>query len=586
MMFYLLEAATANATATPPASVPLWQTLAGAIGLSVIISGVIAGIIGAYYQPVILGYVRRWRLRQDLYRDLANLYESAKSHIKDEEYLSKSEYIDPSIVHKGSQQFPVNSSIQQSRKNHQISRRALKRKLAVLEDLITVLKNQTETTLYNKFQTNQDNLQLFYQLCDCLELRSVYANFLDSSINAPDLQPGAEVPTTPLLTEDEARRLYNAERRFDLLKLTCILLEDDEDEGVLDAKLLNRIRGWALRGEAIEASGLINKRHRWCARCDKLVMPRRPSASGSFVRYYGGKLLGYYSPLFRVKGLRTVAHYYVPLLHIGTVGAVLTRERCKCWTRLPPIDHTLDEVCTSLEKDAMLDTKALTKVGQLCELTDDEESLKTAIPILGRALGSNDNDIKLAALECVGKNDSKFRRSDDPSYTNVLATLSSMFADPKEAPNVRAKIVWIAGEVDKGRKIVDRTLLSVLNNVHQDIEVRKSAAEALGKIGNEGAVVPLAKIMKDNHVDKGLRLSALQALGAIGSSKAIPDLIYLLNDKAQASVCRATVARILGNVGDQTAVIPLSRAINDEKRDVQDSARAALALINPGVWAT
>ncbi|MBE8971124.1 HEAT repeat domain-containing protein, partial [Nostocales cyanobacterium LEGE 12452] len=64
---------------------------------------------------------------------------------------------------------------------------------------------------------------------------------------------------------------------------------------------------------------------------------------------------------------------------------------------------------------------------------------------------------------------------------------------------------------------------------HEDDSVRWSAAEALGKIGNQEAVSALIKALQ--HEDDIVRWSAAEALGKIGTQEAVSALIKALQDE-------------------------------------------------------
>jgi hypothetical protein len=62
-------------------------------------------------------------------------------------------------------------------------------------------------------------------------------------------------------------------------------------------------------------------------------------------------------------------------------------------------------------------------------------------------------------------------------------------------------------------------------------EVRRAAAEALGKLGDPQAVPPLIKALGDS--DRDVRFAAAWALGKLGDPQAIPALIQALGDRSE-----------------------------------------------------
>jgi tetratricopeptide (TPR) repeat protein len=105
---------------------------------------------------------------------------------------------------------------------------------------------------------------------------------------------------------------------------------------------------------------------------------------------------------------------------------------------------------------------------------------------------------------------------------------------------------------------------------HRETDVRKKAAEALGKIGDTKAVEPLIQALKDENLN--VRLGGVAALGRIGDTKAVGPLIQALKDES----IRGGAATALGEIGDARAVDPLIRALKDENLSVRDAAGKAL----------
>jgi len=105
--------------------------------------------------------------------------------------------------------------------------------------------------------------------------------------------------------------------------------------------------------------------------------------------------------------------------------------------------------------------------------------------------------------------------------------------------------------------------------------VRRSAAEALGKLKDPRAVEPLIKALKDK--DSGVRRSAAEALGKLKDPRAVEPLIGALKDEYP--LVRWSVAEALGELRDPRAVEPLIKALKDKYW--RESAAKALEKINP-----
>ncbi|MCX8067326.1 MAG: HEAT repeat domain-containing protein, partial [Anaerolineae bacterium] len=108
----------------------------------------------------------------------------------------------------------------------------------------------------------------------------------------------------------------------------------------------------------------------------------------------------------------------------------------------------------------------------------------------------------------------------------------------------------------------------------RDADVRRAAAEALGRIGDPRAVPGLLKALRD--ADAEVRWAAAEALGRVGAP-AVPGLLEVLRD-ADAGVRRAA-AEALGRIGDPQAIPGLLEALRDADPRVRRAAAEALGRI-------
>lgn len=147
-------------------------------------------------------------------------------------------------------------------------------------------------------------------------------------------------------------------------------------------------------------------------------------------------------------------------------------------------------------------------------------------------------------------------------------------------------------------------LIAALQN--EDSNVRRVAAEALGRLGYPRAVEPLIIALRDE--DPHVRRAAAKALGNIGDARAVKFLVMALHDdnryvrraavvalrkirdpraaepliialRDEDSYVRQTAAEVLGNIGDARAVEPLIAALRDEEWSVRGAAIKALGEI-------
>ncbi len=146
-----------------------------------------------------------------------------------------------------------------------------------------------------------------------------------------------------------------------------------------------------------------------------------------------------------------------------------------------------------------------------------------------------------------------------------------------------------------------RTAMSTLKN--EDADVRHSAANTLGKLGDIRAVEPLITALKDG--DAGVRSRAVSALGKLGDVRAVDPLIIALKDEdryVRLSTgidpgelrtlgvwtnafkdiyfdVRSGAAESLGKLGDVRAVDPLINTLKDEDKRVRRNAVKALGKL-------
>ncbi len=110
---------------------------------------------------------------------------------------------------------------------------------------------------------------------------------------------------------------------------------------------------------------------------------------------------------------------------------------------------------------------------------------------------------------------------------------------------------------------------------HRDLDVQYGAAEALGEIGDSGAVEPLITALKNDEYS-GVRWKAAEALSKIGAPS-VEALIGALRHHDDDVRWKAAIA--LGEIGDPRAIDPLIMLLCDEDRFVKSHAALALGAI-------
>lgn len=102
------------------------------------------------------------------------------------------------------------------------------------------------------------------------------------------------------------------------------------------------------------------------------------------------------------------------------------------------------------------------------------------------------------------------------------------------------------------------------------MRLRCAAATALGKLGDNRAIIPLMSILNDKTQNYRLRLQAAESLGKLGDDHAVKPLIDILSDEREKSVyLKESVAKALGMLGDIRAIEPLIEVL-ESKRGIRD----------------
>lgn len=565
------------------------------------ISGIIGGILGAYYKPLISDAINRRVLRRNLYRELIYFYEKASFLIKSAAQTDEAAYISPTTISK--EGINGDNSILQSQTNAQIWRGGLVEKLIHTDDYIKELAQRlVANNLYDEVQKNPQELRIFYQLEDSAALYDAYRDFL--LLPTVSLDPHEYVPSCRLLNQDNARKLAALEFQFDTVKLACRAFEEKENAKELDSTLLRKMRGWKPRGTLFIPFDRISAGHRWCKRCKEFVLPKPPTSTGRFIRYYTERFSGYctssfnyYAPLFRVEALSTCTRLYTSFLDIRRLLG-MAEERCiKCGAGLLTNEQALERACKPKEKisgtqrasndqvtqpQVAVTADQIDDIGKFCSLQQRADLTRDAMEALRQALESKDDGIKVKSLTYIAENIGHLDRTDEENIAilNTIATdVHRICVDIREPDNIRLAAIEAYGETLKGTKS-DRIyrLIMMLNSDFFDDDYRSAAAEALGKIGNVKANNRLEIVVNSNTNRDEVRRIAMYALARMGAS-AIKPVIDILNDGERSPHLRYHAAFLLGQIGDQTVLSHLRRAALDENDDIRYFARHALNLL-------
>lgn len=108
--------------------------------------------------------------------------------------------------------------------------------------------------------------------------------------------------------------------------------------------------------------------------------------------------------------------------------------------------------------------------------------------------------------------------------------LSQRIHDPDSITRIRVNITKVLANTKDSQAVYP--LLYCLNSKEENYKVKLSCAEALGKIGDKYAVLPLMNIVEDESESSVyVKESAVSALGMIGDEKAVDSLVLILESK-------------------------------------------------------
>lgn len=95
---------------------------------------------------------------------------------------------------------------------------------------------------------------------------------------------------------------------------------------------------------------------------------------------------------------------------------------------------------------------------------------------------------------------------------------------------------------------------------HSDtgVRLRISAIQALGRMGDSRAIMPLMRLLGLQAENYRIRLAAAESLGRLGDSQALNPLINIVEDEQETSVyLKESAVKALGMLGDIRALSPL-----------------------------
>jgi HEAT repeat protein len=150
---------------------------------------------------------------------------------------------------------------------------------------------------------------------------------------------------------------------------------------------------------------------------------------------------------------------------------------------------------------------------------------------------------------------------------NLCGVLESTYWDDQE----QAAAARILGEIGDARAV---EALSTACYTLRRSRAAAEAARAITMIRGPGAVKALIAAL--GHADGQVRVSAAEALGEIGDRRAVRPLIRALKDEYYSTV-RSEAAEALAKIGDTRAIEPLMAALEQRKVLVRFEGRERVA---------
>lgn len=143
---------------------------------------------------------------------------------------------------------------------------------------------------------------------------------------------------------------------------------------------------------------------------------------------------------------------------------------------------------------------------------------------------SNSYEILMFLLQRIDKFKDKSSRPLLIDSLLMKDKLAQRISDADHIMRIRVNITKVLANTKDSQAVYP--LLYCLNSKDEHYKVKLSCAEALGKIGDRYAVLPLMNIVEDESESSVyVKESAVSALGMIGDEKAVDSLVSILESK-------------------------------------------------------
>lgn len=139
-------------------------------------------------------------------------------------------------------------------------------------------------------------------------------------------------------------------------------------------------------------------------------------------------------------------------------------------------------------------------------------------------------EVLIFLLKKIDKFKDKSSRSVLTDYLVMKEKLLNQLQDGEKVTRIRTEITKVLANTKDLQAVYP--LLYCLNSKDENYKVKIACAEALGKIGDKYAVLPLMNVVEDEEENSVyVKESAVSALGMIGDEKAVDSLVSILESK-------------------------------------------------------
>jgi HEAT repeat protein len=277
---------------------------------------------------------------------------------------------------------------------------------------------------------------------------------------------------------------------------------------------------------------------------------------------------------------------------IGQLGAKVQESNDKV-----PLKAGVDALAFAVRKDksASVREAAANALGRISSAGESKETpTKDAVGDLGVALKDTSPDVRGAAADALG--------ALGPNAKEAVPELAQAVRDNKDQVRVRSYAVIALGRIGKEARQAIPALVEVLKE--EDVpqskpeprraqaDLRRSAVEALGAIGDPAALDPLAEFFKGRvkEKDAALAQAAISAINRFGLERrnVLPLLVEALAPGQDTEVrCQAmhAVSQLGRDLGSsrKTVIAELRRGMKDKVSEVRLAAILGLGELGPEV---